>query len=152
MCPVDNALYGETRAMPLDDERGWGAQVRGVLIDSMDGLDSISRLQDSGVAFLKLESTDSTLAASATLTPTHPIHRVAGSGGAVTLSATTAIADGTIADQVLVLQGTSDTNTVTVPDGANTALNGLAILSDGTSLLLIWDATNSKWRELSRNN
>lgn len=150
--PVSNSLYDESRDVPLDDDRGWGAQVRGILLDSMDGLDSLTFLQSSGVAGLKFESTDSTLAAAATLTPSHPIHRVAGSGGAVTLNGTTAIGDGPKDGWVLILQGTSDTNTVTIPTGANTKFNGDIVLGDGDSAILNWDATNSVWREISRNN
>ena len=153
--PTSNDLYGETRAVPLVDERGWANAVSGILNDSIDGLDSATYLQDSGVALLKPESnaaSPTSLAGSATLTPAYPAHYVVGSGGAVVLDATTAIADGTIADQEFEIFGTDDTNTVEIPDGANTLLNGPVVLTSKDSIRLKWNATASVWREISRSN
>ena len=115
-------------------------------------MDGISLLLDSGVVLLKLEPTDTTLADGATLTVTHPVHRVQGDGGAATLDGTTAIADGTTDGQKLILFGVSDVNTVTIEDAANTKLNGQVILTDGDCIELYWDSTNSIWREKGRNN
>lgn len=153
--PVDHDLYGETRPVPLTDERGWGDTVTGILGDGIDGLDSTTFLQTSGVAVLKPESnvaTPNSLAAGATLTVTHPAHYVVGSGGAVTLSAVTAIADGAVADQELEIFGTDDTNTVEIPTGANTLLNGPVTLRSMDCIRLKWNATGSVWREVSRSN
>lgn len=153
--PLTNELYGEEALVPLDDERGWGAQVTRILSDSIDGLDSATFLLPTGIAVLKPQSTAASitsLAAAATLTPTHPVHYVVGSGGAVTLSAVTAIADGTVADQELEVHGTDDTNTVEIPDGANTLLNGPVVLRSMDCIKFKWNATASVWREISRNN
>lgn len=153
--PETHSLFGEDRDVPLDDERGWGNTVTGILADGIDAQDSYSYLQASGVAVLKPESNVSSptsLAAGATLTAAYAAHYVVGSGGAVTLDATTAIADGTVADQLLDVFGTDDTNTVEIPDGANTLLNGPVILRSTDCITLKWDATNSVWREVTRNN
>lgn len=150
--PNPKTLFGTSRDVPLKGERKWGNSMTGVVEDLIDGVDGTSLLLSSGVTLAKLESTDTTIADAATLTPTHPIHRIQGSGGAVTLDATAAIADGSIDGQLLILQGVSDTNTVTIEDAANTKMNGQAFLNDGASITFIWDSTNSLWREQTRNN
>lgn len=152
--PSDKNLYGETRPVPLDDERGWGNTVTGILSDSIDGLDGISFLLESGVVLFYLEPTQTTLASSATLTVTHPIHLVqSNSGFSVTLDGATAIADGTKNGQILILVGVgTGPNQVIVPDSANTLLNGEAILSNSVALVLVWDGLRSAWQELTRSN
>jgi len=69
----------------------------------------------------------------------------------VTLDAVTAISPGTKDGQLLALLGTDDVNTVTVPDGAGTLLNGSATLLATSALTLVWVEALSLWRELSRN-
>jgi hypothetical protein len=75
---------------------------------------------------------------------------VVSAGSVVTLNATTAIADSAVAGAVLILQGTSDVNTVTVPDNANTRLGGNRILGDGDTLTLIFNGT--VWVEIAYAN
>lgn len=74
---------------------------------------------------------------------------VAGGGGAVTLSGTTAIADGSAVGQLLLLVGSSDVNTVTVNDGANVqcAGNTNRTLGQNDVLTLLWNGTD--WIEVS---
>jgi len=150
--PLNKTLFGTTRAIPITDERGWGAVVTSVLADLIDAVDSFGFLTGTDVGLLRFESTTTALAAGATLTPTHPVHKVAGSGGAVVLDATTAVADGSVAGRLLPLFGTDDVNTVEVPAAANTQLNGPCILTNGDALEMFWDATLSAWRERNRSN
>jgi hypothetical protein len=99
---------------------------------------------------LVMTSSTATLAAGATLAPTKGYVRVAGSGGPVTLGATTAIDDGPTTGSILILEGTSDVNTVGVPDNANTKLSGTRTLGLNDTLMLIWNGTD--WVELSFTN
>lgn len=149
---LPKTLYGSSRSIPQSGERKWGNTMTQVVADLIDGVDGISLLLASGVALLKLESTTTSLAAAATLTPTHPIHRIQSTGGVVILSGTTAIADGSVNGQILALHGVSDANAVTIPDGANTLFNGDIFLGNKHSCVLEWDSTNSAWRDVSRNN
>ena len=69
----------------------------------------------------------------------------------VTLSASTAISNGSAAGAILVLQGLNDINTVTIPDEANVQLGSLnRTLGNGDILTLIWDGVD--WIELSYSN
>jgi hypothetical protein len=71
-------------------------------------------------------------------------------GGAVTLSNTTAISDGSVVGQLLVLKCSQ--NSVTVPNNANTKLGGGADRTLGANdvLTLIWDGTD--WFEIAFAN
>jgi hypothetical protein len=145
-------LFGTTYAIPETDERDWGSVVTNFLLKVGDGLDGISLLLGTGKTLLKSEITVSTVADAATFTPTTTIHRISGSGGAATLDGTTAITDGGIDGQYLMLIGNDNTNTVTIDTGANTTLNGQVILTLGDTILLVWDDTASVWQEVGRNN
>lgn len=149
---LPKTFYGTSRDVPQSGERNWGNTMTQVVADLIDGLDGVTLLLASGISLLKLESADTSLAAGATLTATYPVHRIQGTAGAVTLDTTTAIADGGVDGQLLVLFGVSDTNTVTIEDAANTKFNGQIIVTDGDCITLYWDSTNSVWRELNRNN
>ena len=144
-------LFGTTRTIPQSTEVSWGAQVTAQLSDLIYAADTLMMLVGTqGVLALKPATV--TPAASGTLTPSSPWLRVSGSGGAVTLDATTAISDGSKDGQILLITGLSNTNTVTIPDAANTELNGLAILALGESIRLVWDSARSLWVELTRSN
>lgn len=94
------------------------------------------------------------LAAAATLTVAASAHHVAGSGGAVTLSATTAISAGSYDGQLLYLIGTDNTNTVTVPDSGNCNLGAARTLGAGDILVLMYviDDVADAWYEVSFSN
>lgn len=86
------------------------------------------------------------------------IQRVAGSGGAVTLTSTPSIADATDG-QILIVQGDDDTNTLTLQDESNLANSGLQLsggadmtLGKGDIIVLTYDSGDDKWYELSRSN
>ena len=147
---VSKSLWGGTATIPQKGETGWGNPTTTLLVDIVDWLESLGFLTAGDKALLTPEVTDSSLAAGATLTPLTPIHRVQGSGGAVTLDATTAIADGQKDGQILILIGDHATNTVTVPNGANTDIETAATLSLNRSLFLQWDAGQSLWVEVAR--
>lgn len=73
---------------------------------------------------------------------------VAGSPGAVTVSASPQVAAGTSVGQDLIIMGTSATNTVTLADGTGLSLNGSWVGSNNSSIRLIWNG--SVWYEVSR--
>lgn len=148
---IEQDLYGTSYQVPQNKEKKWGSVVTAILLKMMQTLDSMSFLVGTS-AFLVMPSISQALAAGATLSQSSCRHRISGSGGAVTLSAVTAIADG-VADGILLqLCGTNDTNTVTVLDGANTRLNGNWTGGLGDTILLEWDAADSNWWEVLRNN
>jgi len=72
-----------------------------------------------------------------------------GSGAAVNISANPQVAAGTAIGQRLTLRGCSNTNTVTLEDGAGLSLNGECILANGSIIELLWNGT--VWDEISRN-
>lgn len=148
---ITRTLFGQTRSVPETPEEDWGPEVTEILSDLLEAADGITfRDADDNVGE-RLQSADTVVTAGATLTPTAPRHRLT-AASALSLSASDAIADGTEDGQTLILEGTSDTNTVTVLDGANTDLNGLVILGDGECITLRWNETDSVWREESRSH
>jgi hypothetical protein len=74
---------------------------------------------------------------------------IQGSGGAVTVTASPQISAGSIIGQELMLDGVSDTNSVTFTNGSGLALNGNAVLGSGNVLTLFWNG--SVWQEQARN-
>ena len=148
---ISQDLFGTTRTVPETGDRNWGSQVTGILLDLMRAADTgFFLLNQNGV--LRLNFQTETLAASATITPARFAHLIDGSGGPVTLDGTTAIADGSVDGQVLILLGNDAANTVEVPNSANTRLNGGVTLALGDAIGLFWNATDSNWWELFRNN
>jgi len=82
------------------------------------------------------------------------IIRIEGSGGAVDISADPQIADG-VDGQVIILQGTSDTNTVKFDDGTGLALSGGVSFTMGvgdTLQLMYAVGTPGIWYEISRSD
>lgn len=145
-------LFGVTYAIPETDERNWGSTVTNFLVNIGNGVDGALFLTSTGESLLAAEITVSTVADAATFTATTPVHRISGDGGAATLDGTTAITDGQVDGQYLELKGNSDTNTVTINDGANTDLNGPITLDTTAVIALRWDSTASVWYEVGRNN
>ena len=83
--------------------------------------------------------------------------RVAGSGGAVTLTSEPTIADG-FDGQMVVIRGTHDTNTVLIQDVANLAGSNVDLggadrtLGAGDYLVLLFNADSGNWEELVFKN
>jgi hypothetical protein len=81
--------------------------------------------------------------------------KVVGSGGAVTLTSTPSITAPVADGQFLLIQGTHDTNTLTVQDSGTLPASGLRLgantraLGLGDILLLTWDAAQNSWFEVS---
>ena len=100
--------------------------------------------------FLNLDTKGLTPLPGSTITPTGSCYRF-WNLGPISLNSTTAIADGRAAGQILVLLGSDDIKTLTVPNDANTMLTAPYITLDaGDVLTLIWDGDT--WRELSFTN
>ena len=103
-------------------------------------------------------SADTSVIAGTAITVTKGIQRVVGSGGAVTVTATPSIVDG-VDGQIVILQGTNDTNLVTLQDESNLASSGLQLsggvnftLGLGDMLQLAYDAGDDKWYEVTRSD
>lgn len=141
-------LFGTDRNVPETGERGWGDDVTDLLVTLAEAVDAT--VSNSTTPSPRLASASASLAALGTLTPTAATMLVSGTPGAVTLSATTAIADGPTDGQLLLILGGA--NAVTIPDGANTSLNGPATLTQDAALLLRWSDSLSRWIEISRSN
>jgi parallel beta-helix repeat protein len=137
---------------------GYGINISAVSCDNnylsanlIDGAGYTGRLiQDlgSGTKYtdklkITLEPGSYTIDATPTLTPTGPSGylRLA-TGSPVILSGTTAIADGKSIGDLLILEGTSDTNKVTIPNNANTLLGAARILGLEDTLKLIWNGND----------
>lgn len=73
-------------------------------------------------------------------------------GGAIIITASPSIQAGTKNRQLLLLCGTSETNTIQLNDGDGVHLHGgAAVFADNDSMLLHWDTNDSNWHEISRN-
>lgn len=70
------------------------------------------------------------------------------STAAVTASATTAIANGTLNGQVVCLVNENASDAIIIPDTANTNLSGAATLGADDVLCVIWDGAD--WLEISQ--
>ncbi len=93
------------------------------------------------------------IAAVTGVTPTKSIMKIQGDGGAVNISADPQIVDGTDG-QILILKGTSDINTVQLDPGAGLSLTDSLsfVLGDKDTLMLIYDADEDLWLEISRSD
>lgn len=145
---------GSGRWLPLNTAQlAAGAVGEAQLAPSLNA--QIARLDASPVfttpvtlgSFLSLARTTIAPVAGDTLAPTGS-YLLLDPAGAVTLSGVTAIASGARVGDVLVLQGNSDANTVTVPNGANTRLAATTrVLGANDMLVLMWAGV--AWTELS---
>jgi hypothetical protein len=99
--------------------------------------------------FLSLARTVVTPTAGSTITPASSFI-VLTPASAVTLSATTALAGGARIGDIVILQGNSDVDTVTVPNSANTKLGAARVLGNNDILMLMWNGID--WLELSYSN
>lgn len=110
-----------------------------------------NRIQILSSGKLIVGSATQTPAAGGQITPSGTAVRTSGSGGAVTLGAT-AIANGDSTGQMLLLIGTSDTNTVTINDASNTNLGAASrVLGLNDTLLLVYVAGQG-WNEIAYSN
>lgn len=78
---------------------------------------------------------------------------VQGNAGAVIANATTAIENGAVDGQELLIRGVHATNSVTISgSSANMEINGDMVLVAFSTLSLVWNGTTSKWTEVARSN
>lgn len=147
-------LQGVTYSIPERKEKGWGSEMTTYLKELGSELDlAITAAAGGSLPSVGTTTTDATIVEGETITQAFGRYRIQGTSGAVTLSPSTAVTDGTTDGNVIYLQGTSDTNTVTVKDVANTKMpGGDCVLHDGDILQLVWDSGLSLWLEVSRNN
>lgn len=97
-------------------------------------------------------STTQTLIASDAILSSRSFRNVAGSGGAVTLTSNPQIATGA-AGTIIIVRGTSDTNTLTIIDGNGVKLNGNVNCTLGVDDFIAFTATDTGfWCELFRSN
>lgn len=108
--------------------------------------------------FFTASSTLQSLLAAGTISPNAGKVRVVGNGGAVVLVSTPTIGVGTDDGQWLLIQGTSDANTVTLQDSGTLAGSGMRLgaatrlLGAGDLCLLNWDTALAEWLEVSFSN
>lgn len=146
---VSQDLFGITYQIPQSDEEPWGTNVTAIIVALADYLDSIG-ISLSGQGIQKLPSTTTIVAGATTLSVTHPRHRVIGNGGPVTMSATNALSDGLEDGHLVTVLGISDTETVTILDGARTKQNGNVTLGLGSQITYCWDQLLQLWIEIGR--
>lgn len=153
--PTIVSFDGQNYAIPSSGEVGWGDQVSSFLIAvAQNTLVSGATVEELIIESLTTTTqTDEqfavTVAEADTLDPVGT-NIILTALDNITLNTTTAIDDGEENGQLLTLTGTSDTNTITIQDGANTRLNGDVILGNGETITLKWDATR-KWVEVNRS-
>ncbi len=76
---------------------------------------------------------------------------IAGNGGPIDpITHNPQIQAGVTTGQELIIQGTNDTNYVTLNNGTGLDLNGPCKLVEGSRIYLMWDGT--LWGEVSRND
>ena len=144
---IPKTLYGTPRTVPVDPETGWGEMTQ-VEVDEIDTLEG--NFVKSGTEYIpKSKITSVTVNANDTLSPSVPKLRLNGASAGVSLSVTTAISNGATNGQQLRLEGGA--NSVIVPTGANTQLNGPCILAQFEHLDLEWNSTQADWLEVSRS-
>jgi len=99
-------------------------------------------------------SSDQSQANDSAITVTKRVMRVVGDGGAVVLDTSPSVNDGEYDGQEVVIQGTSDVNTVQITDNTNVQLDEdtAVTLGKGDTLHLLWDSGDSDWYELGRSD
>lgn len=118
-----------------------------VTVDSTTDFDSKKAIVNFNREFFV--PTRLTVTASQTVFP-HSQYLILTAASAVTLGSTTSITDGYFPGQLLIIEGTSDTNTVTINDNTNTKMAGNITLGLNDTISFIWNG--SDWVETSRVN
>lgn len=147
---IPKTLYGQVRTVPVTEDEEWGDDTTSQFIDVIDGAEGTSLKKSSVVIPKVVNKAAAVYAAGGTIAPTHPEHVVSGDGVAVTLSAVTAIGDGSAVGERLVIRGNHATNFVTILNGANTLLNGSVTLELNDYIELEWNGAD--WVETNRSS
>lgn len=146
---VTKVLNQQTVTVPQVKETGWGEQMTNIAVTTIDMVNGVCAFVN-GNSLHVFGSASVSLTQGGTLTPTNTVMKIQGSGGAVTMSASTSISDGSRADQILILQGDHATNTVTITDLSNVRLRQAVTLQQYENITLRWDAVVQDWIEISR--
>lgn len=132
-------------------------QNSGVIIDNSNNVTGVVDFTSTGDTVFTPSSNQVLLAASA-ISVNASIVQVSGSGGAVTLTSVPTIAAGTDG-QILIIVGTSDTNTVEIQDedalaGSNLELTGgnNFIFGARDIMMLVFNSASAKWIEMTRSS
>lgn len=98
-------------------------------------------------------SADTAITAAGGITVTKPVMRIVGDGGPINITSDPQIVAGVDGQRVL-LQGTSDVNTVTLDDGTGLALSGGVSFTIGQNDIIefIYDSGESLWIEIGRSD
>jgi len=145
---ITKTINGTDYEIPERKEKRWGAQGTAYLSALGDAV-ALLLGGPSGSPVLAFSVATNTLAASASLTATKPIHRLTGSGGPISLDGVTPIVAG-VQGQILILTGAHATDFVTILDSGTVDLNGDVTLELGRSIFLIYNSTRAVWEELFR--
>jgi len=151
-------LFDLTFTVPEDGDTNWGNDVRNLLIKIIDALQNMASMQESGLPFLVLKGTDTSItdpagAAPYTMSVVSNRHDVEGDSAARTIDilSTTNIKDG----QTLLLVGQDNTKTVKLEaDNDSTSkyvINGDMLLGENDAIFLSFDSASGQWFELSRS-
>ena len=150
---ISKTLLGAIRQVFTVGETGWGPETTQILLDLIDSNNiTVEKLASGAQVLVPNVVSHAALAGGATMTPAASVMKVISTGGAVTLSAVTAITAGEYDEQLLDVVGTDNGDTVTIPDAGIMQINGLITLSTGTRISLAWDNGAMLWREIARNN
>lgn len=98
-------------------------------------------------------SSTTNITAAGGITVTRGIMRVQGSGGAIDITADPQIVDGNDGE-IVILEGMSDTNTLTLDDGTGLQLAGAAsfVMGEGDVIQLMYNANRDIWIEITRSD
>ena len=98
--------------------------------------------------------TDQTRAADSTITVNGALVRVGAVNDLDSLDVNPAIEDGISDGQIVIIQGIDDSKRLTIVDNCNTQLSAgnEVVLGKGDTIMLIWDAGDSDWYEVSRSS
>jgi len=129
-----SALFNATTGHTHDGTTGNGPQVDKLLLTGSQASPE-AIVAGTGIAFVG--------------TKARQLWIVQGSGGAVDISANPQISTGAFEGQELLIQGTSNANTVKLDQGTGLTLNGSITLGANDMIYLIYN--NSTWVEVSRN-
>lgn len=85
------------------------------------------------------------------ITVTNTVMRIQGDGGAVTVTANPQIAAG-VDGEFLIVEGKSDTNTITLVDGNGIHVHGSVTLFDEDYVIFVYDEGGALWDEIARSS
>ena len=148
---IPTEYHEQNYPIPETREREWDPTVTALLTGFAGDLDTLCSLLGT-IPILTLGRSSGSYEDGGTITATNQWMVVMGTPGSITLDTIVSITPGEVAGQLLILSGTSDTNTVTIIDGSGVSLNGDAILGEIDCLALVWDATAETWVEIWRNS